>query len=691
MWVGESLPFDEELLVFDGKNILREKIGRIVDEGKNAQVVTFDNDGRVFFSKIAGFIKHKINGKMLQITTKTGRRIRVTDKHSLFSLVENEITPVVPSQLVAGKSVVAVPAKIPNISSAGKRLNLVELFGGRAGFFVESPQVREMVKKIGYKKTSELTGLKHKYLYEIVRGKLPVDLKNFILLSEKSGIGINPALARIARKGARNNLPAFFDLSEEFFELVGLWVAEGDFNSGIPRLSIADAEIMQRTQHLLNRLGLDYSIVEGRGIVINNTTLTLVLKELGLSSGAFNKRAPGCLLASSNAAVYAFLKGYFSGDGTIRSNGRSSMVEATTVSQQLANDLLYLLLKLGIVANHAEKKEWTGSISHRVQIFGADNFKRFAPAGFIDAHRNSMVQEYINKVAWTRSNTIPIDNKIEALLNEAFVRYPKNKTIGKSKIMQALCLVDLSRQKYAELWKLVEADIFWDIVEKMEEVPYDGLVYDISVEPCQNFVAGFGGIFAHNSEKGIRKIFRRARQVAPCIVFFDEIDAIAVRRGLSADSHVTERVVNQLLTELDGIEQNRNVIFVAATNRVDLIDPGLLRPGRIDKLVKIGAPDEKGRLAILKVHTKDVLLGKDISLEELAKKTEDFSGADIEGLIREAALIALKENKMQPKPIEKAHLDAALAKAKPSVSEKVEEVYDKFEENPAEFRPSYVG
>jgi len=320
-----------------------------------------------------------------------------------------------------------------------------------------------------------------------------------------------------------------------------------------------------------------------------------------------------------------------------------------------------------------------------------ENFERFAAAGFIDRKRNLMIQEYLHKVAWTRSNALPVNPKIAALLNEAFVSYPKNQTVGKNKVKEALCIVDLNKQRYSELWKLVQSDIVWDVVQKIEEVPYDGFVYDVSVEPGQNFVAGFGGIFAHNSEKGIRKVFRKARQVAPCIVFFDEIDSIASRRGMGSDSNVTDRVVNQLLTELDGIEQNRGVVFMAATNRPDLMDPALLRPGRIDKLVKIEAPDEVGRKAIFKVHTKNIKLAKEVSIDELVKKTDGFSGADIEGLIRSAALIALKERKMEPGPVSQKHFSKALEKLKPSITPKVEDAYDEFEEHHAEFRPSYVG
>jgi SpoVK/Ycf46/Vps4 family AAA+-type ATPase len=217
----------------------------------------------------------------------------------------------------------------------------------------------------------------------------------------------------------------------------------------------------------------------------------------------------------------------------------------------------------------------------------------------------------------------------------------------------------------------------------------------VASESEANFISVKGpellSMWVGQSEKGIRKVFRKARQVAPCIVFFDEIDSIASRRGMGSDSHVTERVVNQLLTELDGIEQNRGVIFMAATNRPDLMDPALLRPGRIDKLVKIDAPDEAGRKAIFKVHTKSVKLAKEVSLDYLVKNTEGFSGADIEGLIRSAALIALKENKMKAGPVSKNHFESVLEKLKPTVTPKLEKAYDEFEEHHAEFRPSYVG
>ena len=145
------------------------------------------------------------------------------------------------------------------------------------------------------------------------------------------------------------------------------------------------------------------------------------------------------------------------------------------------------------------------------------------------------------------------------------------------------------------------------------------------------------------SEKGVREVFRKARQAAPSIIFFDEIDSIAPVRGKSFDSGVTERMISQFLTELDGLEELKGVVVIAATNRPDMIDPALLRPGRFDKIIRIGLPEETSRLEILKIHTKDIPLADDVDLLELSRKTEDFSGAELALLCHEAVLVAIQE------------------------------------------------
>lgn len=186
------------------------------------------------------------------------------------------------------------------------------------------------------------------------------------------------------------------------------------------------------------------------------------------------------------------------------------------------------------------------------------------------------------------------------------------------------------------------------------------------------------------SERKIRELFRRARQVAPCIIFLDEIDALAPRRGGYAGTRVTETVVSQLLSEMSGLEELKGVVVIAATNRPDMVDPALLRPGRLDRQILVPAPDEETRYEIFKVHTKNMPI-KDVNLKELAKRTEGFSGADIEALCREAAMNALREN-MKAKEVKKKHFEEALKKAVPTLTKEVQDHYQKFVERQRRIR-----
>jgi transitional endoplasmic reticulum ATPase len=191
----------------------------------------------------------------------------------------------------------------------------------------------------------------------------------------------------------------------------------------------------------------------------------------------------------------------------------------------------------------------------------------------------------------------------------------------------------------------------------------------VANESDANFIAVKGpellSKWVGESEKGVREVFRKARQTAPTVIFFDEIDSIASTRGGSnTDSGVTQRVVNQLLTEIDGLEELQDVAVIAATNRVDILDPALTRPGRFDRHVKVDDPDEEARVAIFKVHTKEMPLSEDVDIEVLAKRTEGFVGADIEAVCREAVMLTLREN-LDSEKVDMKHFKEAMKKVKP--------------------------
>ncbi len=191
----------------------------------------------------------------------------------------------------------------------------------------------------------------------------------------------------------------------------------------------------------------------------------------------------------------------------------------------------------------------------------------------------------------------------------------------------------------------------------------------VANESDANFIAVKGpellSKWVGESEKGVREVFRKARQTAPTVIFFDEIDSIAsTRGGSSTDSGVTQRVVNQLLTEIDGLEELQDVAVIAATNRVDILDPALTRPGRFDRHVKVDDPDENARMAIFKVHTAKMPLADDVDLDILAKRTEGFVGADIEAVCREAVMLTLRDN-LESENVNMKHFQDAMKKVKP--------------------------
>jgi transitional endoplasmic reticulum ATPase len=217
----------------------------------------------------------------------------------------------------------------------------------------------------------------------------------------------------------------------------------------------------------------------------------------------------------------------------------------------------------------------------------------------------------------------------------------------------------------------------------------------VAKESESNFISVKGpsllSKWINESHKGVKKIFDKARQVSPCIIFIDELESLASKRGgENASNQEGTKVLNQLLTEMDGLEEMNEILVLAATNRPDMLDPAILRPGRFDKIILVNNATEQGRKQIIEVHTKKMPLGtnkkllegkeKEKFILELAKKTEGYTGADIESIIRESGMLALREN-IKSEQVTKKHFEIALKKIKPSVTKQTIEIYEKIEEN----------
>jgi len=297
--------------------------------------------------------------------------------------------------------------------------------------------------------------------------------------------------------------------------------------------------------------------------------------------------------------------------------------------------------------------------------------------------------ELLEKMEVTMSDFKNAHRGIEpSALREFFIEIPKvtwNDVGGLEEIKQKL--------RESVEWPLTKPEVFKRMGIKAPRgillygAPGTGktlLAKAIANESKANFISIKGpevlSKWVGESEKAVRELFKKARQVAPTIVLLDEIDSIAPRRGAYSGSHVTESVVNQLLTSIDGLESMEGVVVIGATNKPDMLDPALLRPGRFDRLLLTPAPDKKSRIAIFEIHTKGMPLADDISLEELAEETEGFSGADIEGLCREAAMLALRED-IKAGEVNKTHFERAKKDVPATITKDLINYYKKLKES----------
>ena len=308
--------------------------------------------------------------------------------------------------------------------------------------------------------------------------------------------------------------------------------------------------------------------------------------------------------------------------------------------------------------------------------------RRFIKSGKIDLNK-PIPAEVLKQLKVTMSDFLEAMKYVQpSLIREIYIEMPEVRweDIGG--------LDDVKQQlREAVEWPLRHPEVF----EQMGIRPPKGILLfgppgtgktllakAAATESGANFIAVRGpeilSKWVGESEKAIRQIFRRARQVAPTIIFFDEIDSIAPARGMRHDtSGVTDRIVNQLLTEMDGIEPLTNVVVIAATNRPDILDPALLRPGRFDRLIYVPPPDKKARLEILRIHTRNMPLAEDVDLEKIAEMTDGYTGADLEAVAREAAMIAVREafrktGKPKPTEVRMEHFMKALKAVQPSLT-----------------------
>jgi len=655
---GQSLPKEEKILVIIDNKLKRIPIGELVEkQPKNAKALSFDKEGKLIIKDISSFIKHKNKSKLVEIKTAAGKHIKVTDDHSVFSIGKDGIESVKTSNLIPGKSFIATPKRLPEPINPIIQVDLIELLKeDDYGITVRNIQhlLKKSVEKLGITGVADILQCKPRYTYDIISKNVGIGISKFVKLMENAEINFDKSTLQVSTKG--KSLPALLILNEDLCTFLGLWIAEGSYtNKNEVRISIHESELKYFEQLALKLFGTVsiYKKPKSKGvdIIICSGILGKIMKNiLGFNSGARTKKIPELIYNLDNKNLSAFLRGYISGDGSVNTKTPAPMVEISTESPELSDDIIYLLLRFGIIAKVYLRPNRQ---QRRMCFADFDNLNAFKNIGFIQPDKNEIIFKYTNTRKFSRRDQLPITGIVEEIVrsNNKFNEWKNSKSIGKNMLLEL---------KNKKLESILNSDIYWDKVIEIRECEENPeYVYDISVPECENFIAGTGGIFAHNSEENIRKIFEEAEKSAPTIIFIDEIDAIAPKRD-EVYGEVERRVVATLLTCMDGLKSRGSVVVIGATNRPNALDPALRRPGRFDREIVVRVPDKKGRLNILKIHTRNMPLTEDVKLERYAEVTHGFVGADVEALCKEAAMnvlrkilptVKLKENEPLPKNI----------------------------------------
>jgi SpoVK/Ycf46/Vps4 family AAA+-type ATPase/intein/homing endonuclease len=561
---GESLPGDEPVLVRVDGRVKLMPIGELVEAGfKDAEAACF-NEGRIEFRRITGLFKHKNTGRVLEVRTASGRTIRATDYHSLLTLTPEGVGSVPTSELVPGKSFLLVPKTLRGPTDPTTELRLLELLrADDRGLKVKAAEVSDLldiaVNRLGHVDVEETLGYKRNYLTTVRRMNLGIGISRFLKLLELAGIELPYDREKKLKIWAqRTCLPAVLPIDDKLAFFFGLWIAEGDFNKGrVIRFAVNASEVGPFTSMFPGYLGkasVAYKGDEGAVVHIFNSVMLRVMQALGFQSGSHSKTIPPFAWNLSDQALKMLLRGYSSGDGSVREHF-SPVVELGTASRQLANDLVYLLLRFGVLVRVYKTKD----DFYRLVIGDIDGLQAFLKIGFHDPNRNELIRKYVSEPRRQAGRIERIPLELLTKLGEVPSAWNGLHAMGKSALLQNVSVLPQA------LKPALEGDVYLDEVVEIseDERKYDS-VYDIEVDGTHNFVGGFGGLLAHNSEARLREIFKEAKEKAPTIIFIDEIDSIAPKRE-EVTGEVERRVVSQLLSLMDGLEARGKVIVIAAS------------------------------------------------------------------------------------------------------------------------------
>ena len=635
--VRSSIRGDEEVLIIENGITKRIQIKDLENKDiSNIYVPSMDFDLKFNLKKLKAFVKHPKRTKLIEVTTKTGRKITVTPDHSLFTAKNFKVVPIECQNMIKGTKVI-IPEKLPANYNNINTINLLELLEYENCKLVGyEKDLKQIIKKIGYKKAGEIIDCKSDIYVYLRKGiqHTNIRIKDYKKLAEKAEHPINSQILEIKTRTSKT-LNAEIKINEDFCRFLGYYISEGwtDLNGDVV-LSNGDDIIVKDIVNLANSLfGIDPYIRKTQGLGIsnqinlNNKILGLMIKNLGCGRIALEKRIPSIIFGLSEEKINEFLKGYFDGDGSQTSIITSgNRIACSTISKGLANDLLYLLLQIGIVAR-VYTREKTGIGKHKKYIIEFKQ-RKYVKLFLEKIGFKKYKKELINR-SFSHSKQNLVDYDIKALetnvkLKREFRHLRRHKHCSKEYLKKVTDKCESSQI----IKDFANGDFFLDEVKKIKEINLEGgeYVYDLSIEPCQNFIGGFGGIMLHNTEAlalfESMRVGALANVVAGTIhgdspygVFDRVVNDLKVPRTSFKATDII--VISNPVKSPDGMHKFRRVLSITEVRKHWEKDP-LREKGFVDLMRYNPKTDQLE-------PTEDLINGDSEILKSIASTTKEWS------------------------------------------------------------------